>query len=476
MIFSSVTFLFAFLPVVLAVYLAVPRSARNTCLLAASLVFYAWGEPFFVLVLLLSIAVNYGLGLWIDRARGTPASRWAVGTAVASNLALLGWFKYANFAAENLGALTRALGLGAISLDPVHLPIGISFFTFQALTYAIDIHRGDAPVERNPLRAALYISLFPQLIAGPIVRFRDIAREIVERDVRLADFAQGTRRFVMGMGKKVLIANTMGRVADVVFGLPAEELSTELAWLGAASYTLQIYFDFSGYSDMAIGLGRMFGFHFRENFRHPYVARSITEFWRRWHISLSTWFRDYLYIPLGGNRRGTTRTYRNLIIVFALCGLWHGASWSFLLWGLYHGAFLVLERVGRGRLSSRLPAPLAHLWTLLIVLLGWVIFRCESADHIAFFLRAMLGATSAEGLRYTGAMLVDPVFALAFGAGLIGSIPWLEAARRRWEVVGSDRWRFVGEGSALMALVIIFTASVLQLASATHNPFIYFRF
>ena len=346
MVFSSTIFLFFFLPLTLLAYFVVGPRGRNLILLAASLLFYAWGETVYLLVMLFSIAANYLFGLLIDRARERGSrGGTAFALAVATNLGLLGFFKYANFFVDNLNQVLPVLGLAPMDIGRVHLPIGISFFTFQALSYIIDLYRNETAVQRSLLNFALYKALFPQLIAGPIVRYRDVAREIEQRTVSLDDFASGVQRFIIGLGKKVLIANVMGRAADTIFATPAETLPATLAWTGSIAFMLQIYFDFSGYSDMAIGLGRMFGFHFLENFNYPYIARSVREFWRRWHISLSTWFRDYLYIPLGGNRHGPVRTGANLLLVFLLCGLWHGASWTFLIWGVYHGIFLVLERV-----------------------------------------------------------------------------------------------------------------------------------
>jgi alginate O-acetyltransferase complex protein AlgI len=482
MVFSSVSFLFGFLPLVLAAYWLAPRRARNGLLLAASLFFYAWGEVFYVGVMLASIAMNYAFGLWVDGARGGRGERRAIMVAVIANLALLGWFKYAGFLVENLNRLLSGHPDSPLELAPVHLPLGISFFTFHALSYLIDVRRRVSPAMRNPVQMALYIALFPQLIAGPIIRFHDIAAEIVSRTPRLADVASGIRRFVIGLGKKVLIANVVGRVADSIFEIPVAQLTPGLAWLGALSYALQIYFDFSGYSDMAIGLGRIFGFHFLENFDHPYVARSVTEFWRRWHISLSNWFRDYVYVPLGGNRGGAGRTFRNLLIVFLLCGLWHGASWTFVLWGLYHGSFLVLERAFRGRRIG-VWSPVAHAATLLIVLVGWVLFRAETLSQAGAFLAAMAGQASGMGAEWYPEMYLDPVFAIAFLAGLVGSLPWQPALVRAWRATversqGGRRAAFdaLGQLAAFAALAAVGLASAMQLSVATHNPFIYFRF
>jgi alginate O-acetyltransferase complex protein AlgI len=482
MVFSSVIFLFCFLPLVLAAYWIAPRRARNGMLLVASLIFYAWGEVFYVGVMLASIAMNYAFGLWVDGARGGRGEKRAMAIAVIANLGLLGWFKYANFLVENVNRLLTGDPGSPLQLAPVHLPLGISFFTFHALSYLIDVRRGVSPPMRNPANMALYIALFPQLIAGPIIRFHDIAASILQRDSRLSDVAAGVRRFIIGLGKKVLIANIVGRAADSIFEIPAGQLTPGLAWLGALSYALQIYFDFSGYSDMAIGLGRVFGFRIRENFEHPYLSRSVTEFWRRWHISLSTWFRDYLYIPLGGNRNGSGRTHLNLLIVFLLCGLWHGASWTFVVWGLYHGGFLVLERGFRGR-SLRVWSPLAHAATLLVVLVGWVIFRAETLSQAGAFLAAMAGQASGTGTEWYLEMYLDPVFAMAFAAGLVGSVPWLPALVRAWRAAvarsqGGRRTALdaLGQLAALAALVAVGLASAMQLSIATHNPFIYFRF
>ena len=482
MVFSSVIFLFCFLPLVLAAYWIAPRRARNGMLLVASLIFYAWGEVFYVGVMLASIAMNYAFGLWLDRARGGRDERFALAIAVIANLGLLGWFKYANFLVENVNRLLTGNPGAPIELAPVHLPLGISFFTFHALSYLIDVRRGVSPPMRNPANMALYIALFPQLIAGPIIRFHDIAASILQRDSRVSDVAAGVRRFIIGLGKKVLIANVMGRAADSIFEIPSAQLTPGLAWLGALSYALQIYFDFSGYSDMAIGLGRVFGFRIRENFEHPYVSRSVTEFWRRWHISLSNWFRDYLYVPLGGNRSGTSRTYLNLLIVFLLCGLWHGASWTFVVWGLYHGGFLVLERSFRGR-RLRVWSPLAHAATLLVVLVGWVIFRAETLSQAGAFLAAMAGQAPVTGTEWYLEMYLDPVFAMAFAAGLVGSVPWLPALIRasRAAVARSEGGRrtaldVLGQLAALAALIAVGLVSAMQLSIATHNPFIYFRF
>jgi len=358
----------------------------------------------------------------------------------------------------------------------IRLPLGISFFSFQALSYVIDVYRRDAPVQKNPLDLALYVALFPQLIAGPIVRYRDVAEQIVQRTISRAGFAYGVRRFVIGLGKKMLIANTVAVPADAIFALPPEQLTLGLAWLGIVCYTLQIYFDFSGYSDMAIGLAQLFGFRFPENFNYPYVARSMTEFWRRWHISLSTWFRDYVYVPLGGNRRGAGRTYLNLWIVFFLCGLWHGAAWTFVAWGLYHGSFLVLERLGAGQWLEGLWAPARHVYTMLAVMGGWVFFRAESLGQAGAYLAAMAGFASGSGLEQHAGLHLNAVVVLALVAGTIGSAPFLPRLGQWRESIGPVNLRLLVEAGRLAGLVLLLVASAMLMAAGTYNPFIYFRF
>ncbi|MEQ1895278.1 MAG: MBOAT family O-acyltransferase [Planctomycetota bacterium] len=518
MLFSSALFVFGFLPVVLGVNFVLPRWLRNAWLLLASLIFYAWGEPVIALVMLASIAANYALGLLVARASSARAARAVLVSAVAFNLGLLVFFKYADWLWSGLGTLLAELGLAhgdwallgshlasdspwrTILLgsgDAIRLPIGISFFSFQALSYVIDVHRREAPVQKNPLDVALYVALFPQLIAGPIVRYRDVARELAQRTVTRAGFAEGVRRFVLGLAKKMLIANLCAEAADGIFGtdtlagVPGAELTPALAWLGIAAYTLQIYFDFSGYSDMAIGLGLLFGFRFLENFDYPYVARSITEFWRRWHISLSSWFRDYLYVPLGGNRRGPARTYANLLVVFVLCGLWHGANLTFLVWGLFHGVFLVLERIGLGAWLARRPAALRHVYVLLVVMVGWVFFRVESLAHARDYLAALAGLQDGSqlvsiGARSHPAAEVHLLAAhahrltwLALAAGVLGSIPWLPrvvAFTHRVRSEGRAGLALVLEAGGLLALVLLFAHVAMALASGGYNPFIYFRF
>ncbi len=483
MVFSSVLFLFLFFPVVLFGYFLIRTESRNTWLLFASVVFYAWGEVFFSVVMGLSILLNYAFGLWVGACRTPRQARLVLALTVLINIGMLAWYKYANFLVANLNGLLSLLGSAPIPWTPIHLPIGISFFTFQALSYVFDVYRGQAEVQRNPFLLALYISLFPQLIAGPIVRYADVAEQIVNRAVTLDKFAYGIQRFLIGLSKKVLIANSVAVVADEIFAIPATGLTPGLAWLGILCYTLQIYFDFSGYSDMAIGLGHMFGFRFLENFDYPYIAQSIREFWRRWHISLSTWFRDYLYIPLGGNRNTPARVYLNLLTVFFLCGLWHGASWTFVVWGLFHGTFLVIERLGFAAWLAARVAVVRHAYVLLVVMVGWVLFRADSLSYALVFLSVMAGFGQGDGVEYHVGLYFNAKVALALVAGGIGSTPVLPFMRERWEqrlAAISPRHALLLEGmyscGTIVGLGLLFLGTTMALTAGSHNPFIYFRF
>ena len=462
MSFSSCIFIFLFLPALFALYFAIPerfREARNNILLLFSLMFYAWGEPVFVFVMLLSIAVNYVCGrIAVKRPR--------LGVTLASviGLGLLVYYKYTGLL---LSSANSVFGL-SLPVPEIVLPIGISFFTFQGLSYVIDVARGDAPVQKNPLHVALYVSLFPQLIAGPIVRYQTVAAEIVQRHESLDEAAEGVRRFMIGLGKKMLLANTMGQIADRAFGLSAGELTWDIAWLGALAYTFQIYFDFSGYSDMAIGLGRVLGFHFLENFNYPYISRSITEFWRRWHISLSTWFRDYVYIPLGGNRCSKGRWMFNLLAVWVLTGIWHGAAWNFMLWGLYFGVLLLLEKLVLGRLLEHLPQVVRWVYAFVLVVLGWVLFRAEALGQVVWYVQAMF--TPVQGLnRLTLYCLHE--YSVELLAACIGCIPFATWLRQKEQQKGG----ILTLGANVWALAV-FGLSVVWLISSSFNPFIYFRF
>jgi len=489
MLFASPVFLFLFLPLTLAAYFAFPKGWRNGVLLVASLAFYAWGEARYLPLIVGSVAFNWMLGRAIGRAPEGPARRRWLVLAIIGNLAALMVFKYANFAVANINALAPVLApvlpLGPLAVAAIPLPLGISFFTFHAISYVVDVYKRNAQAEQNVPRFALYILLFPQLIAGPIIRWRDIAAQLTTREQRAADFAWGARRFVLGLGKKVLIANTLGRVADAIFGLPAAELTLPLAWLGLACYTLQIYFDFSGYSDMAIGLMRLFGFRILENFNYPYVARSIREFWRRWHISLSNWFRDYLYIPLGGNQHGERRAYANLVIVFLLCGLWHGASWPFVLWGAWHGAFLVLERAGLDRLLRRIGSlsPLishltSHIYALLAVMGGWVLFRCDTLAHAIGYFQALAGLAAGQPSRHPVAQFLDPQVLCTLLVAVVFATPLArQVGAWRDRVAARPGWAATGVlGADIAWLCCVGIAASAFLAAGTYNPFIYFRF
>ena len=483
MVFSSPLFLFLFLPVVLTVYFLLPGlRARNTWLLAVSLFFYAWGEIGFILLLLVSTLINFELGKWVERSEEISRRKKAVGVAVFVNVGFLAFFKYAGLVVASLNAPLRWFGLGALPVPHLALPIGISFFTFHALSYVIDIYRRKWRAARDPRDVALYIFFFPQLVAGPILRWNAIAPQLEQRYFDRATFAEGVRRFVGGFAKKMIIANAVAVPADQIFALPAGQLSTPVAWLGAACYTIQIYFDFSGYSDMAVGLGKMFGFTFIENFNFPYVAQSIKDFWRRWHISLSSWFRDYVYIPLGGNRVSETRNHFNLVTVFFLCGLWHGASWTFVAWGLYHGAFLVLERTPWGGWLEKSPRPLRHAYVVFTVMMGWVLFRADTFAGAAHYFAAMFGANpvaQAQPLhRYLGN---EVVWALCLGAAfslpLWGAVKNLGAQLGKKIPVASQLYYFgIGQVIEIIFVVALLLISAAWLAGGTYNPFIYFRF
>jgi len=500
MVFSSASFLFLFLPLVLGLYFLTPRRLRNLLLLLVSLTFYFWGENFLVWIIIFSTLVDYVCGLVMSggwrrgpvaqlEAEGprTAVQRLGLVASVCTNLAVLGYFKYFNFGVDSFNAAVAGLGVptwGIADVIRVTLPLGVSFYTFQSMSYSIDVYRGEVRATRNLIDFAAFVTMFPQLVAGPIVRYRDVAEQLVQRQVTRSGFSAGIERFVVGLAKKVLIANTVAVTADAIFALPATDLTAPVAWLGVVAYSLQIYFDFSGYSDMAIGLGLMFGFRFPENFDFPYVSRSIQEFWRRWHMSLSTWFRDYLYIPLGGSRVSPLRTYLNLWIVFLLCGLWHGASWSFVVWGAYHGLFLVLERAGGQRLLRRSPRVVQHVYSLLVVMIGWVFFRADTLGHALAYLGAMLGFGGApDPVTAPLAMYLQSDVVLAIILGAIGSGPVLAALGRRLtgliEQSRGGRALTVELSLATVrfaSLAALFALVAAGIASGSYNPFIYFRF
>ncbi len=466
MVFSSILFLFYFLPIVLVAYYTLPKICRNTVFLLFSLLFYAWGEPRYILLMLASIAMNYVFGLLVANPESRGRKTW-LAVSVMCNLALLGVFKYTNFAVDNLELILHR----PLSVPTIALPMGISFYTFQAMSYVIDVYRQDAAPQRRIDRVALYIAAFPQLVAGPIVRYTTVMHQIEYRTHTVDKFATGISRFLVGLSKKVLLANALGSVADELFHLPAAHLSTASAWIGAICYTLQIYFDFGGYSDMAIGLGRMFGFEFLENFNYPYICQSVKDFWRRWHMSLSTWFRDYVYIPLGGNRCTAGRQIRNLLIVWLLTGIWHGAAWTFIFWGLYYGLLLLFER-RFGATLGKLPRVLRHGYAMLAVTVGWVFFRADSLSGAASFLRAMCGFSPAGAIDATARLMLHDYMPV-IGLAVLASTPLMAGLYRRMYARCGAAVEFpvkVLGGLGALALCI------LHLANSTYNPFIYFRF
>jgi alginate O-acetyltransferase complex protein AlgI len=482
MLFSSPIFLFLFLPLVLSLYFILWKKLRNYYLLLASLIFFAWGGVSYTILLLVSIIFNYFIGLGVGKKPGSKKSRIYLASGIFLNILFLAIFKYANFVVTNLDLLSGILKFRPIANPGIILPIGISFYTFHAMSYIIDVYRKVATVQRNPFNLGLYITFFPQLIAGPILRYHDIAPQLTGRRVTLDGFSYGIRRFIIGLGKKVLIANNMGVVADTVFGTPAEHLTGGLAWLGLITYALQIYFDFSGYSDMAIGLGKMFGFTFMENFNYPYISRSIKEFWRRWHISLSTWFRDYLYVPLGGNRKGKGRTYFNLLFVFFITGLWHGASWSFVIWGFMHGTFLIIERLFSKTFPEKLWRPIQHLYTLFVVLMAWVLFRADNIGYAWKYYKTLFGNGAASADLNIYSKVLNYEFMLFLVIGLLsasGIIVWLNKLVDRKIAILEHKSLLIAE--SYRALQVIIIAGVLLICSmylitSTYNPFIYYRF
>jgi len=467
LLFTDPAFLFCFAPVVFTLYFVVPRSWQNPLLLASSVVLYAWGEGGYVAVLLASLVINYGCGLWIGR--NGRSSRHALVLGIAANVLLLAIFKYSAFIVANVD---DAIGMAAwrpFTVPKMKLPVGLSFYTFMAISYLVDIYRRRTQEEKSLVTFGTYLALFPHLIAGPIVRFNDIAEQLHHRHTSLTDVTEGIRRFVIGLGKKVLIGNTVAVTADAIFALPRAELSTPLAWIGLICYTIQIYFDFSGYSDMAIGLARMLGFRFPENFNYPYVSQSIAEFWRRWHISLSTWLRDYLFFPLG-IRGGGVKLTRNALIVFLLCGLWHGAAWHFVMWGLFHGVFRVLERTRFGAGLRFAPAPVRHLYALLVIMIGWVLFRAETMPAAGSYLAALFGIGPAHlaNPEITRYLPLDVLLAML--VGIVASTP-LKLLRPRW------KWLLpLAPVAEFAALAGVFVIAVAVASAGTYHPFIYFRF
>ncbi len=471
MVFSSMNFLFFFLPALLVMYYLIPqrlRGGRNFVLLAFSFFFYGCGGPRFLILILASIGINYICGLFVSQKYPLKTRKLAVAAAAILGIGLLGWFKYSGFLVESIN------GFGAnLPVPQVILPIGISFYTFQGLSYVLDTYRGDTQPQKNILKVALYILLFPQLIAGPIVRYVTIEAEIDTRQETLREFSDGAVRFLFGFAKKMLLANALGEIADKLFNQPPDTLSLLTAWVGALAYTGQIYFDFSAYSDMALGLGKMFGFHFLENFNYPYVSKSVTEFWRRWHISLSTWFRDYLYIPLGGNRVSKGKHMRNILIVWLLTGLWHGAAWNFVAWGMWFGILLLGEKYVWGRQLERAPEILRHFYTMLLVIISWVMFRSETFTYTLGYLGAMFGLSGrlydGQGVYYILEYWPELIFTV------IAAMPLKHLAAQFLEGRDGPAVTLYVWGPKVLALGLL-AFSYMKLVTGSFNPFIYFRF
>lgn len=469
MVFSSLIFLFAFLPLVLFTYYLCPQKMKNTLLFLASLVFYAWGEPRYILIMLFSTVFDYVNGLLIQQYKERGEGRKAKAVVLLSviiNLGILGFFKYSSFVVENVNRLFSL----SLSSPNIALPLGISFYTFQTLSYTIDVYSGEVEAQRNIIDFGAFVTLFPQLVAGPIVRYKTIATQLTHRQESVDSFAYGIVRFVTGLGKKVLLANNIGQLWAQVSAIPTDSLPVVTAWLGAVAFSFQIYFDFSGYSDMAIGLGQMFGFRFLENFNYPYLAKSITEFWRRWHISLGTWFREYVYIPLGGNRNGAARQICNLLIVWLLTGLWHGASWHFVAWGLYYGLLLVVEK--QLFKLKFLPSALSRAYTLVLVVLGWVLFASPTLSEALAYIKVMFGLGATEFINqetiyllYTNAVLL---FFLVVASTEIPKKIWATFTDK----LGKKNMAPVKD----LLIVLVFLLSVAFLVGESYNPFLYFRF
>lgn len=467
MVFSSLYFLFLYLPIVLFLYYITPLKWRNLLLLLVNLVFYAWGEPVYILIMFLSIGIDYTHGMLVEKykRRGNDrGARWAVASSVIFNLALLFFFKYWDFVAGSL----QAIGFSFMPKLGLSLPIGISFYTFQTMSYTIDVYRDDAKVQRSLVNFGTFVTLFPQLIAGPIIKYKDLGDQIDHRTHSPEQFASGVQIFVVGLAKKVLLANNIGKLWDTILALPAGELTTAGAWLGVAAFAFQLYFDFSGYSDMAVGLGRMLGFEFMRNFNYPYIAKSVTEFWRRWHISLSSWFREYLYIPLGGNRCSKPRWMLNLFLVWAATGIWHGASWNYLLWGLYFFALLMLEKLFLLSRLEQAPRVLQHLYTMFLVVVSWAIFAIEDFSQLRAYLAVMFGLG--------GAPLADG----AFGYYLRSYLPVLCAAALASTPLGVSLFQKLGSRTRQILCTLLVLAGLIlctaYLVDGTYNPFLYFRF
>ena len=466
MVFSSAIFVFLFLPLVLLCYFLSPRKLKNYVLLFFSLVFYVFGGPKFLLVLLAVVLIDYVGAILINK---TNKKKLFLILTITCNILVLVYFKYTGFFLENVNSI---FGL-KITIPKIVLPIGISFYTFQAMSYVIDVYRNKVKLQKNFLTLLLYVSLFPQLVAGPIVRYETIEDELNNRKETFNDISEGIKRFILGLAKKVIIANQMGLLADTIFGL--NELSTPVAILGGIAYMFQIYFDFSAYSDMAIGLGRIFGFKFLENFNFPYISKSITEFWRRWHISLSTWFRDYIYIPLGGNRKGIKRQIINMLIVWLLTGFWHGAEWNFVLWGLYYFIFLVLEKFVLNKFLDKLPNFLRHVYAIVVIYFGWIIFRCDSMELLKHYFNALF-SFNFSAMSFNEILIYLESYYVYFILAIIFSTPVYYKLVEKISSVKNKKLKLVLDIIHYLGLIVIFIITIMFLAYSSYNPFIYFRF
>ena len=466
MVFSSLYFLFLYLPIVLLVYHITPLKWRNLWLLVVNLIFYGWGEPRYIVLMLFTILLDYFMGLVVARCKerdNDKGARIAVAVALVLNLAILFFFKYWDLVAKTF----QYFGIGMPVLN-LTLPIGISFYTFQTMTYPVDVYRGDAQVQKNIVNFGTFVTLFPQLIAGPIIKYKELADQMTYRTHSPEQFASGVQVFTVGLAKKVLLANNIGKLWDVYLALPVDQLTVSGAWLGVLAFSLQLYFDFSGYSDMAVGLGRMLGFEFPRNFNYPYISKSVTEFWRRWHISLGSWFREYLYIPMGGNRVSKPRLFFNLFVVWAATGIWHGASWNFLVWGLYFAVLVILEKAFLGKLLEKLPAAIQHIYTLFLVLVSWAIFAVEDFGHLGAYLAAMFGG--ANGGLYNEN--VGYYFTSFLPMLIIGCVAATPLAAKLWAKLPVKVVKVILPVVLLAGLIF----STAYLVDATYNPFLYFRF
>jgi len=476
MLFSSLTFLYIFLPIVLILYYLINKEYRNHLLFAVSFIFFAWGGVSYSALLIISILMNYFFGRAIAFYK---SKRFFLGLGIGINLLFLGVFKYTGFITESINTLLGIAHYDPFGIPKIVLPIGISFYTFQAVSYLIDLYRKETQVQMSVSNMGLFISFFPQLIAGPIVRYHDIATQIDNRDHNSLKFSQGVLRFALGLAKKVLIANNLAIIADQVFATPTAELTTLASWVGIIAYTFQIYYDFAGYSDMAIGLARMFGFELLENFNFPYISRSIQEFWKRWHISLSSWFRDYLYIPLGGNRISVKRTYINLFIVFFITGLWHGSSWNFVAWGLIHGFFIIIERIGFNRVLQKIPNFFSGFYTFFIAVMAWVMFRSESVSIAGDYYKALFGFAQSSQQDIKLLLVINPEFIFSFVIAIFGAfggfIGIQKLASKVWPIKPDWFIQLKTIGYVLF-LIVTMVLTTTYLANSTYNPFIYFRF